>query len=78
MALLDTLRIGNRCALHLIQVQGTRVLVGVDTNGLKGMVALPERFEGVLEEESARLPAGRKGGAGPADSDQDGAPVSSS
>ncbi len=50
MALLDTLRIGNRCAVHLIHVQGTRVLIGVDTNGLKSMVTLPERFAGVLEE----------------------------
>lgn len=40
----ETLALGNRCAVHLVHVGNRPVLIGSDPSGLKGIVPLPEAF----------------------------------
>lgn len=44
LSLVETLPVGNRCCLHLVQVGTHQVLAGVDASGLKSLILLPEAF----------------------------------
>jgi flagellar biogenesis protein FliO len=44
LRLVETLALGNRCAVHLIHVGNRPVLVGADQSGVKTVVPLPESF----------------------------------
>jgi flagellar biogenesis protein FliO len=57
LAVVETLPLGNRCALHLVRVGRQQVLVGVDAAGLKSLVALPELFDEALAEAEQPAPA---------------------
>jgi flagellar biogenesis protein FliO len=48
LRLIETLPLGNRCALHLIYVGSRQVLVAADPSGLRTVVPLPESFEQAL------------------------------
>jgi hypothetical protein len=39
---LETLAVGNRCAVHLVRAGGRHLLAGVDASGLKALVALDD------------------------------------
>ncbi len=52
LRLMETLPLGNRCALHLVHLGKREVLVGVDGTGIKTIVPLAKEFEEVLEERS--------------------------
>lgn len=57
MHLMETLHLGNRCALHLVHLHKQPILVGVDGAGIKTIVPLPATFEDVLSE-AAHAPPG--------------------
>lgn len=48
MQLVETLHLGNRCTLHLVQLASRQVLVGADAAGVKSIVPLPESFDECL------------------------------
>lgn len=48
MQLVESLHLGNRCTLHLIQFASRQVLVGADATGVKSIVPLPDAFEDCL------------------------------
>jgi flagellar biogenesis protein FliO len=50
LALVETLQLGNRCSLHLVQLSSRQVLVGADATGLKTVVPLPDVFENCLDD----------------------------
>jgi flagellar biogenesis protein FliO len=61
MKLIETLQLGNRCSLHLVQLGKRDVLIGVDGGGIKTIVPLAASFEDVLSEaeptdENATIP----------------------
>lgn len=45
---LESLQLGNRCVVHLIQVANRPVLVGSDPSGIKTVVPLPASFAETL------------------------------
>jgi flagellar biogenesis protein FliO len=49
--LLETLPLGARCSVYLLQVGETKVLAGVDHAGLKSLLTLPQSFDGALADE---------------------------
>jgi flagellar biogenesis protein FliO len=50
LRLIETVALGNRCAVHLIQAGDQQVLVGIDGAGLKSLVPLTVSFENTLAE----------------------------
>jgi flagellar biogenesis protein FliO len=50
MRLMETLQLGNRCALHLVHLGKQPVLVGVDAAGIKTIVPMATPFEEALNE----------------------------
>lgn len=57
MQLIDSLALGNRCALHLVSLAGRQVLVGTDASGIKTTVCLTEPFESSLHEAETEADA---------------------
>src|SRR5262249_7098333 len=53
LSLVDTLALGNRCAVYLVKVGSRQVLVGADASGLKSLVPLVEPFESTMSEVQA-------------------------
>ncbi len=53
LCLMETLQLGNRCALHLVHLGKQPILVGVDGAGIKTIVPMPSAFEDVLAEANA-------------------------
>ena len=51
----SSLTLANRCVLHLVEMNGRRLLVGVDLGGVKAMAELPPNAVGPLP---ASVPAG--------------------
>lgn len=63
LRLVETLSLGQRCLVHLVQVANRPVLIGVDGSGVKTLVPLPENFaQALLEAEAA--PADLESGVG--------------
>lgn len=60
MRLEETLVLGNRCSLHLVQLGKHSVLVGVDASGLKSMIPLVSPFEDLLAGTDAMPPSDAK------------------
>src|SRR5262245_47422662 len=56
LSLVETLPLGNRCAVHLVRVGRQQVVVGVDGSGLKSLVALPDLFDEALAEAQTHAP----------------------
>lgn len=50
----ETLALGNRCSIHLLQTGEHQILVGIDPGGIKSLIPLPPAFEGAL----AAVPSG--------------------
>jgi flagellar biogenesis protein FliO len=50
LRVLETLPLGGRCSVYLLQVGETRILAGVDHTGLKTLLPLPQSFDGALAE----------------------------
>lgn len=50
LQILDSINLGNRCSLQLVQADGRQVLVGSDATGLKALVALPDSFQSMLAD----------------------------
>lgn len=50
LRLLESLPLGGRCALYLLQAGETKVLAGVDQAGIKALLPLPQSFDGTLRE----------------------------
>jgi flagellar biogenesis protein FliO len=50
---LETVSLGNRCAVHLVQAGSHQILVGVDGGGIKSLVPLPQSFESAIAEAGA-------------------------
>ncbi len=57
MRLIETLNLGSRCALHLVQLGKREVLVGVDSGGIKSVLPLSESFADVLTKTEVVLEA---------------------
>jgi flagellar biogenesis protein FliO len=57
LTLVDSLALGNRCAVHLVRVGRCQVLIGTDGTGLQTVVPLQEPFEVALEELHDPAPA---------------------
>lgn len=51
---IDSLALPQRCQVHLLDVQGQRVLVAMDAGGLKGVTVLPDSFESLVELQEQR------------------------
>lgn len=45
LRLVETVSLGNRCSVHLLQAGDHQVLVGVDGGGVKSLVPLPMSFD---------------------------------
>jgi flagellar biogenesis protein FliO len=56
LKLVETLHLGNRCCLHLVQLPARQILVGADASGIKTVVPLPDSFESVLAETAPEQP----------------------
>jgi flagellar protein FliO/FliZ len=54
LRLVDSIALGSRCSLYLVQAGQRQVLAGVDGAGLKSLVTLTEPFEAALAD--AELP----------------------
>lgn len=54
LRVIDTVSLGPRCKVHLLEAGNGRVLAGVDTTGLQTLITLPESFHAVLDEELER------------------------
>jgi hypothetical protein len=52
----ETLALGNRCCLHLVNAADRQILVGVDSSGLKSVLPLPELFEQAFKEADTTVP----------------------
>ena len=65
LQLLDSLVLGNRCQVFLVEVDRRQVLIGTDATGLQTVVPLPESFASALGD-GTRIEAGEPdGGAAP-------------
>lgn len=53
LTLVDSLRVGPRCGLYLVQADQQRVLVGVDSSRGMSLLALPANFADTLSEADA-------------------------
>lgn len=50
LRVLESLPLGGRCSVFLLQAEEAKVLVGVDQAGIKALLPLPQPFEGALAE----------------------------
>lgn len=50
LRLLESLPLGGRCSVFLLQAGGARILVGVDQAGIKSLTPLPQPFDSALSE----------------------------
>jgi hypothetical protein len=57
LQLIDTVSLGNRCAVYLVRAGRHQVVVGTDGSGMKSLVALPESFERSLAEVEIEEPS---------------------
>jgi flagellar biogenesis protein FliO len=61
LQVVESIQVGPRCSVVLLKADGRQVLVGMDSSGLKAIVALPEKFEEALQvaadEEAEVAPA---------------------
>jgi len=57
LVLVESLSLGRRCSVALLEVGDRQVLVGSDQGGLQSMLILPVAFEGVMTEQNADLTA---------------------
>ena len=55
---LETLALGHRCVIYLIQAGDAELLAGMDRGGLKALIAVPSHFENTLEEAAESAPSG--------------------
>ncbi len=53
LRVLESLALGGRCSVFLLQAEEAKVLVGVDQAGIKALLPLPQPFEGALAEITA-------------------------
>jgi flagellar biogenesis protein FliO len=61
LRLIESLPLGGRCSVHLLQAGKTRALAGVDATGLKVLLALPETFaEALAHDAPGEEPAPRE------------------
>jgi flagellar biogenesis protein FliO len=56
LKLVDTLRIGPRCGVYLVQAETQRVLVGVEHGKTMCLMPLPEQFSESLDEAEGNAP----------------------
>ena len=56
LALLETLQLGNRCCLHLVQTASGQIVVGADASGIKSILPVTESFENALTEREEPTP----------------------
>src|SRR5947209_2886826 len=54
LRLVETLHLGNRCNLHLVQIAARQILVGADATGIKSVVTLTDDFENYLGDREKR------------------------
>lgn len=54
LKVLETVSLGNRSFVHLVQAGKGQVLAGTDSAGLKALIAVPSPFEDVLADEIER------------------------
>jgi flagellar biogenesis protein FliO len=54
LRVLESLPLGGRCSVFLIQAEQSKVLVGVDQTGMKALLPLPQPFEGALAEATEK------------------------
>ena len=57
LVLVESLSLGRRCSVALLEVGDRQVLVGSDQGGLQSMLILPVAFEDVMTEQNAELAA---------------------
>jgi flagellar biogenesis protein FliO len=57
LKLVDTLRIGPRCGVYLVQAESHRVLVGVEHGKTMCLMPLPEQFRDSLEAADSDVPS---------------------
>jgi flagellar biogenesis protein FliO len=50
LRLVETVSLGNRCVVHLIQSGNHQILVGVDGTGVRSLVPLPPSFEQAIAD----------------------------
>jgi flagellar biogenesis protein FliO len=51
LKLKESVPLGHRCFLHLVEVDGTRVLAATDAAGVKTLIPLPHAFDGLLDQQ---------------------------
>jgi flagellar biogenesis protein FliO len=54
LKVLETVSLGNRSFVHLVQAGKGQVLAGTDSAGLKALIAVPSPFEDVLADQIER------------------------
>ena len=50
LRVLESLPLGGRCSILLIQAEQAKILVGIDQTGMKTLLPLPQPFDGTLAE----------------------------
>lgn len=53
MRLIESLPLGNRCAVHLVHLGKREILIGVDAGGIKTVVPIAGSFEEALADETS-------------------------
>jgi hypothetical protein len=54
LRLVESIALGNRCFVYLLQTEHHHILAGTDTTGLKALIALPELFDAALANAAIR------------------------
>lgn len=52
LRVVESLPLGGRCSVFLLQAEDTKILVGVDQAGIKALLPLPQSFDRALAEMS--------------------------
>ena len=60
LVLIESLSLGRRCSVALLEVGDRQVLVGSDQGGVQSMLILPVAFEEVMTEQNAELEASQE------------------
>lgn len=57
LQILETLRLGNRCSVLLVQAADQQLLVGLDASGMKSLLGLPAEIDQFNQADSVHMPS---------------------
>jgi flagellar biogenesis protein FliO len=63
LKVLESVSLGNRCTVVLVDVGGQKFLAGTDASGLKSLISVPDSFDHTLAVSQSAEPGGTTVGA---------------